>query len=448
MNSYKERIVELEAKVVRLEALIEKLLDHIDDLTHRKDSRNSSVPPSKDENRPLKTKSLRASKGKKVGGQPGHEGSTLEMTGSPDAIIEHQPKFCNHCGDDLSEKPATFIQRRQVVDIPPIITEFTEHRIFQKTCACGHHTKATFPSGVNSPISYGTEIQATIAYMHTRQYLPFERMSEFFFDVCNLKISQGTLCTLLKGFAEKARPAYGLIAQKVENGKLVGGDETGAKVNGKKGWFWTFQSQAATYITFSNNRGTATIEENFPKGFMNAILVHDCWRSYFQVKCKTHQICIPHLLRELVFFEERYGSKWAIDFKELLCQAMELKRDLSPPQYLQPIPKRDEIMERLSVLLLNSVPENRKDLCAFHKRMQKYKEYVFTFLFYDQVPPDNNASERAIRNVKVKQKVSGQFKTQNGAKCYAIIRSVTDTCIKNGQNVLNAFKTIAKLQPE
>lgn len=119
MNSDKKRIVELEAKVIRLESLVEKLLDKIDDLTHRKNSRNSSVSPSKDENRPLKTKNLRVNQGKKVGGQPGHEGSTLEMVENPDIIIEHKPDFCNHCGDDLSDEPAIFILRRQVVDIPP-----------------------------------------------------------------------------------------------------------------------------------------------------------------------------------------------------------------------------------------------------------------------------------------------------------------------------------------
>jgi transposase len=448
LNSDKKHIVELEAKVIRLESLVEKLLDKIDNLTHRKNSRNSSISPSNDQNRPLKTMSLRVKQGKKVGGQLGHEGSTLELVENPDIIIEHKPDFCNQCGEDLSDEPATFIQRRQVVDIPPIIPEFTEHRIFEKICTCGHHTKATFPNNVNSPISYGANIQATAAYMHTRQYLPFERMSEFFSDVCNLEISQGTLCSLLKRFAQKAQPAYELIAQKIENAIVVGGDETGAKVNGKKGWFWAFQNKVVTYITFSNNRGTATINENFPNGFINAIIVHDCWRSYFQINCKTHQICIPHLLRELLFFEERYQSQWAINLKELLLEALELKRNLTSIEYLNPILQRDNIIERLSVLLLNSVPKNRKDLAAFHKRILKYKQYVFTFLFHQEVPPDNNASERAIRNVKVKQKVSGQFKTQDGAQSYAIIRSVTDTCIKNGQNILDAFKTIAILQPE
>ena len=106
-----------------------------------------------------------------------------------------------------THQPATFILRRQLIDIPPIIPEFSEHHIFQKTRPCGHHTKALFPSGVNSPISYGPNIQATIAYILTRQYLSFERMSEFFSDVCNLEISQATLCALLKRFAQKAQPA-------------------------------------------------------------------------------------------------------------------------------------------------------------------------------------------------------------------------------------------------
>jgi hypothetical protein len=76
----------------------------------------------------------------------------------------------------------------------------------------------------------------------------------------------------------------------------------------------------------------------------------------------------------------------------LLYEAIELKGNLTSIQYLNPILQRDKIIEQLSVLLLTSVPKNRKDLCAFHKRIHKYKEYVFTFLFHEEVPPDNNAS--------------------------------------------------------
>ena len=200
-----------------------------------------------------------------------------------------------------------------------------------------------------------------------------------------------------------------------------------------------------TYIAFSKNRGFASIENNFSNGFRKSVLVHDCWSSHFKTVCKTHQLCTAHLLRELVFFEERYQSKWATDFKTLIHKALELKKNLTPQEYEKPTINRTEILLALNILLQTPVPKDQKDLCAFHKRKTKYKDYIFTFLFYEYVPPDNNGSERAIRNVKVKQKISGQFKTERGAQIYAIIRSVTYTCIKNGQNILFAFKTIAKL---
>jgi len=448
LNSDKKRIVELEAKVIRLESLIEKLLDKIEDLTHRKNSRNSSVSPSRDENRPLKNQSLRTKSNKKAGGQPGHEGTTLKMVENPDQIIYHKPDFCNCCGNDLSDKPEELLLKRQVVDIPVIFPKYTEHRIFKKTCSCGHQNKSVFPENVRATISYGVNIQATIAYMHTRQYLPFERMSEYFRDVCNLPISQGTIYNLLDGFALKAQPAYDLIAQKVSTEKVVGADETGIRVNGKNGWFWTWQSKFVTFVVFSKNRGTATIDTNFSQGFHEAVLVHDCWASHFQTQCKTHQLCIAHLLRELIFLEQRFESNWATNFKRTLYEALELKKNLDQEQYNNPILERDKIRISMEALLENPLPENQKKLRAFHKRMIKHKEYILTFLHHFHVPPDNNASERAIRNVKVKQKVSGQFKTENGAQIYAVIRSVTDTCIKNGQNILEAFKTIAILQAE
>jgi len=413
-----------------------------------KNSRNSSIPPSKDENRPFKTKSLRISSGKKSGGQTGHEGNTLVMTSEPDYIVDHKPAFCQNCGNDLSAFAGELISKRQMVDIPPIKPEFTEHRLFHVKCTCGHQAVSTFPDGVNAPIGYGPNVEAAVAYMHTRQYLPIERMSEYFSDICGLPISQGAICNILERFAQKATIAYKQIAQRLEESKVVGSDETGARVNGKKAWFWTWQNKMFTYIAFSFKRGTTAIIANFPNGFKNAILVHDCWKSHFETKVQKHQICIAHLLRELKFFEERYLSDWATLFKKLLLDALRIKDSLSPADYNTKLFQRTEIEQRLSVLLQTPIQINMKEVCSFQKRMIKYKDYILPFLYFHDVPPDNNGSERAIRNIKVKQKVSGQFKTQRGAIIYAIIRSVTDTCLKNGQNILSAFQTIAKLQPE
>jgi len=448
LNSDKKRIAELESKVIRLESIIITLLDKIEGLTHRKNSRNSSVPPSKDENRALKNQSLRAKSDKKVGGQTGHKGTTLKIVENPDQTIEYKPNFCNCCGNDLSNVQEELLLKRQVVDIPVIFPKYTEHRTFKKTCSCGHQNESAFPDNVRSTISYGANIQATIAYMHTRQYLPFERMSEFLKDVCNLPISQGTISNPLNSFALKARPAYDLIAEKVWNEKVVGTDQTGIKVNGKNNWFWTWQSKLSTYVVFSKNRGTATIKANFPEGFQDTVLVHDCWAGHFHTQCKTHRLCTAHLLRELIFLEQCFKSNWATNFKKLLHNALELKKNLNQEHYEHPVSERENIKIALLALLENPLPEKQKKLRAFHKRMIKHQEYILTFLHHFHVPPDNNASERAIRNVKVKQKVSGQFKTENGAQIYAVIRSVTDTCIKNGQNILGAFKTIAILKAE
>jgi len=455
LNSDKKRIAELEAKVINLELInlelmrkIEELMRKIEELSNPKNSHNSSVAPSKDENRVLKNQSLRDKTDKKVGGQNGHKGSTLRMVENPDITFIHEPNFCKNCGSDLKNVSSEFVSKRQIVDIPPIKPEFTEHQIFKKVCNCGFCNVSEFPVEVAHPISYGTNIQATIAYLHTRQYLPFARMSEFFSDFCNLSISQGTICNLLNKFAQKAQPAYNLIAQKLETEKVVGSDETGIKINGKKGWFWTWQNKALTFISYSENRGFDSIQTNFKNGFKQSVLVHDCWASHFKTDCKTHQICTAHLIRELVFFEEKYESNWATNFKRMLYNALEIKKELKPDDYSKKLKSRDTIFEKLSNLLEQTVPKKQKELFAFHNRMTKYKDYIFNFLHFYEVPPDNNGSERAIRNVKVKQKISGHFKTENGAQIFAIIRSVTDTCIKNGQNILDAFKTIAILQAE
>lgn len=431
-----------------LKLQVKFLISEIEKLKHPKNSNNSSLPPSKDDNRINKSRSLRTSSGKNVGGQQGHEGNTLTMTDTPDEIIEHKPHYCNHCGKDLTGIVSKEAMRRQVVDIPPIIPQYIEHRIFSCECSCGHITESSFPIGVNAPISYGSNIESVIAYLHTRQYLPFDRMREYFSDVCNLSISTGAISDILKRFSEKSLSSYEVIADKVKNSFVIGGDETGAKVNGKRGWFWTWQSKMATFITFSNNRGKNTIDGCFPDGFPKSIFVHDCWKSHFDTIATRHQLCTSHLLRELKYFEERYKSLWATKFKQLLLDALKLKESLAPTDYLQPISKRVDFENSLGRLLVSVIPENMKEVITFQKRMIKYRNYIFTFLYFQDVPPDNNASERAIRNIKVKQKVSGQFKTANGAQTYAIIRSITDTCIKNKQNILAAFKTIANLQPE
>ena len=441
-----KKIAQLTKRVEHLEQENDMLREKLAKYEHAKNSRNSSLPPSKDENRPLKTKSLRERTGKKPGGQPGHDGNTLKMTSTPDKITDHVPQYCSCCGQDISDLPCEVIGKRQVVDIPPVEPEYTEHRIYQKTCRCGHITKSDFPQGVNTPVSYGNNVESLIGYLHSRQYIPFDRMREIFHDLFTLPISEGGLHYIINRLAAKALPAYELIRNKIANSKVVGTDETGVKINGKKHWYWTWQNKKFTFIAVSENRGFETIRENFSHGFPKSILVHDCWKSHFQTQVHTHQLCLAHLFRELNYFTERYKDSWPGRLKKILKEAIEVKKQMSIGDYYQNYRPRSNIESLLDALLREVVNERHKELVSFKKRMVKYRAYLLNFLHYPNVPPDNNGSERAIRNVKVKQKISGQFKAMAGAKQFAVLRSITDTAIKNGKNVFNELVFIANFK--
>jgi transposase len=424
---------------LRLQAVEEKLARY----TTRKDSHNSSIPPSKDENRPNRTNSLREKSGKKPGGQPGHEGKTLQMSSNPDEIIDHRSSFCPHCGSDVSSLPAEISETRHVIDLPVIKQVVTEHRVYQYRCTCGHVFQSDFPVDVQWQVGYGKMLESLIGYFSVRQYLPFKRLQELLRDVFGISISEGGLHCLLNRLADKGVTAYEIIRQQVLNSPVIGTDETGMKINGKKHWFWTWQSKLATYIAASSNRGLHTIEQHVGEISETAVLVHDCWKAHFKTPVVRHQVCTVHLIRELKFLEELYKLAWPVRFRIMLVEAEQLKKRMTPAEYLYPIHGRSLLEKELNALLSEEIDPKYKELIAFQKRMVRYKDHVFTFLYDPAVPSHNNDSEKAIRNVKVKQKVSGQFKTQTGAENFAILRSIIDTAIKNKQDVLNALNVVA-----
>ena len=444
-NELVSLLFELQQEVQLLKEENKQLKEEILLLKHKKDSSNSSIPPSKDENRTLRTRSLRKITGKKPGGQKGHQGKTLEMTDTPDEIVEIKPDYCQCCGEPLDDIMGQIEETRQVLDIPPIKAIFTEYQVFSKKCKCGYATIPDFPQGVNAPVSYGQNIESLIGYFYARQYIPFARMQEIFNDVFNINISEGGIHYLLNRFADKVGPVYESIRERVQNSKVIGTDETGAKVNGKKQWFWTWQTSKLTYIAYSENRGKDTITSNFPLGFPNSTLVSDAWKAQLNTPARFHQCCLSHLQRNVKYLNELYqGNKWGNDFLELLYDSLELERNMDIPNYYGQNHERDKIIERFNQILFEPPDEKHKELYTFYNRILRDRHHIFTFLFIPEVPPDNNASERAIRNIKVKQKISGQFKIKKAAQNFAKIRSVIDTTIKNGLNVLEALSLISK----
>lgn len=410
-----------------------------------KNSGNSSKPPSTEIFPPKRTVSLRKASGRKPGGQPGHSGSTLKMVADPDVIDKRIPSYCKQCGTDLSDTPEEFIGKRQVIDIPPIVPVVTEQRIYGRICTCGHTTCGEYSNNAKAPVGYGENIESMVAYFHARQYLPVDRMKELFKDILGVPISTGGISHLLKRFSQKATPVHELIKEKLKSSAFVGSDETGCKVNGKLNWFWVWQSPELTYIAHSPSRGKKAIDDNFPQGFPNAILGSDAWKPQLSTPAKAYQLCTAHMLRELNYLKELYGKDpWAGHFSELLHKALKLRYTMGTDN--DPCWKKESaaIMDWFQELLTEPPDPENKKAYTFFKRILRNRESIFTFLTHIAVPPDNNSSERAIRNIKVKQKVSGQFKTDSAAMGFAKIRSVIDTTIKNSQNVMKALRLIAQ----
>jgi transposase len=438
-----QKIEQLEARVKTLEA--ENAL-----LKNKKNSNNSHIPPSQDQNRPRKNQSLREPTDRKAGGQPGHEGTTLECRSKVDETIKHSPAECSSCGSNLSNHPEQLVSTRQLIDIPTIVLKCIEHQVYKKQCSCGHTTVSDFPKHVANPVQYGPNVESLVGYLHARQYLPYARTKEFLNDVMGLPISTGGIHNILQRMAQKALPMYNAIKEKITQATCIGADETGVNINGKNHWAWTWQNETLTYILCAAGRGFNTIKEAFENGLPNAVLVHDRWPCHFQMDTKAHQICTAHLLRELNYINELYKDKctWAKNFKALLQDAIQLKKELTTADYYYPNIKRDVLFKKLTQWLLYPIDELHKKSKKLQKKLLAKQEYILYFLLQKNVTPDNNGSERAIRNIKVKQKISGQFKTLQSANHFAILRSVIDTTLKNGGSTLNALHLIATFGTE
>lgn len=379
---------------------------------------------------------MRQSSGKKTGGQPGHKGSTLQMCSNPDQIKKLMPAFCNCCGNDLSEVEGTLNSRRQVIDLPVIKPVVVEYQEYKKKCSCGHFQKGGYPTHLTNHVQYGSTITSMISYLSVYQYVPFKRMVTMFDQVFNLSMSQGTIANILQRMGEKSQPLYDTIQTAIAQGDVVGGDETGVKVNGDKNWAWVWQNGFLTFIAVSANRGKQTVQNLFPEGFKNAILCSDRWRTHLSTHAKGHQLCLAHLLRDLNYLIELENLPWAKQVKAIFQKAIKLKShcceyDPKNPDVLAIEALFDELMAK------QLDKEKSPKSIVFQKAMKDNRNSVFTFLYHKDVPPDNNGSERGIRNFKVKMKVSGQFKS--GQHSFAKLRSIIDTCIKRK---IPVFKTL------
>ena len=274
------------------------------------------------------------------------------MSANPDRIIEHIPKeICPQCGKIHANEQSRIIGKRQVIDVPPIKAYITEHQIFQTTCTCGYVSTGNFPAGVSAPVQYGNNLIALTAYLSSRQYVPYSRLSELVKCITNISMSEGTIFNLLNKAANIVLPIYQGIKEEITKASTVGGDESGVKVKNENYWAWTWQTILATYIVIAKSRGFVTVNKTFPNGFPNATYVSDSLSAQLKTFSKRHQLCLAHLLRELNYFEENYRHKWATDMKVLLKRAIMLKNIMTPEQYTEALEERTAILKEFENLI-------------------------------------------------------------------------------------------------
>ena len=435
----------LREEVKILTAKVEQLLKIIEDLGHKKNSQNSSLPPSSDITR--KNKSLRGRSNKKSGGQPGHKGSTLFQSKNPDIVTELKSNFCKVCGHDLSDANFEIKSRRQVVDIPPTQPVYHEYRQYSCNCPHCHNEQVTeFPPEISAPIQYGSSIQSLVSYLSVYQYIPYARLKELLSQIFHIHLSEGTIENLLLKASSKSEAVYHRIKEELKQSAVVGSDETGAKANGDKIWIWTWQNLLNTYLVPSANRGYKTIKGEFEEGLPLSVLVSDRLSAQLKTPAQGHQVCLAHLLREIIFIEEVENHLFAPEFNNLLRSIFEFKRN-QKYDYAVNSPETKPFEENLNIILALTISkEDYPKTATFQNSMIKVRNNILPCLYRKDIPPDNSGSERAVRNMKVKQKISGQFKT--GQKAFCILRSAIDTAKKRKCDIMDTLKLIMLINPK
>ena len=440
----------------RLTAMVQALSARVHELEGqlRKDSHNSSKPPSSD-GLAKKPKSLRQSSGRKPGAQVGHEGTTLKRVATPDVIVQHRlPEHCDGCGTRLGTQADVVIEeRRQVFDLIKPVLQVTEHLGYETVCRCGQRHRSIFPENVSAPVQYGPVIKSTLVYLTQQQLLPIARTTQILSDVFGVKLSAGSVQSSIAQAAQTLAPCVERIAVAVSASPVVHFDETGQRVGARLRWLHTAGTPVLTWYGAHDKRGQIAMDDFGILPTFEGVAVHDGWASYRNYAC-THALCNAHHLRELIYLEETTEQAWPRKMIDFMCRAKDqadaAKRAQRPLARTQLTGLRRQYKailaqgERDNPLSARTQPKQRgriKQSPAVNLllRLREHADDVLRFLTDVRVPFDNNLAERDIRMPKLKQKTSGCFRTITGAESFCTIRSYIATLRKQGRNVFHAL---------
>ena len=425
-----------------------------------KNSRNSSKPPSSDGlGKPApKPKSLRKRTGRRPGGQDGHEGRTLRQVAVPDREVPHEPGCCAGCRRPLAGRPVTGVQRRQEFDLPPLKIEVTEHQLIERECVCGQRTRGSAPDGVTAPVQYGPRIAAIIVYLYVGQFLSKKRTAQALAELFGTPLSEGTVSGIAARAADRLEGFLGHVREKLAAAAVAGFDETGFRVAGKLHWVHCARTETYTLICCHPRRGVAAMDAAGVLPAFRGVAVHDAWRPYDTYADADHQLCCAHVVRELVGVADLSpeGSWcWAaqaaealVGMQKLVAEAAAAGQDSADSAALA---EQIRLYRCAAQLGINQTAARSSKLMRAHNalahRLADRQEDYLRFTTDRRVPADNNGSERDIRMIKLRQKVSGCLRTLTGARQFCAIRSYLSTAAKHGVHFFDALVMLAQGRP-
>lgn len=445
-------ILLLQSQVEQLCKQNELLWSRVDELEDRlnKNSQNSNKPPSSDglRKKPSRRPAFTRKKGKKTGGQEGHQGKTLEFCSTPDFVEEHLPKQCG-CGEKLDKTKAEVVEKRQVFDLPKPKLEVSEHQKLACTCSkCGQINEGAFPQGINARVQYGTSVRALVVLLNIAFNLPLKKIQTLFGDLYGYAINDSTIINAVKKCYTNLESSEGAIKKNILQSIVAHFDETGLRVAGKLHWLHTCSTKLYTYFFIHAKRGKKALEDvaSLLPQFKNWA-IHDCWSSYFKFEECLHGLCGAHIIRELFALEEK-RIRWASWFRRYLFALYHLSEKGTKVLHTDQQKKALLLFEKIwdNANTIEPLPKKSKSGRGKPKatkgrnlliRLNKHQAAVLAFAFHEEVPFTNNQAERDLRPAKTKQKIAGSFRTFNGAENYARIFGFISTVRKNQSSVFN-----------
>jgi transposase len=457
-----------EAVVVLIEGIVkeqgkqvEKLIQRIEELENQKakSSKNSHKPPSGD-GFGKQTKSLRAKSNRRTGGQEGHKGGNLKWEEKADKIVRYEVTECGVCGEAISEISGEVVEKRQVHDLPAIKLQVTEHQIEKKYCPhCNLVTISKFPQTVKDWVQYGEGVKGLVTYLNQYQLIPSQRTQELMKDVFGCEIGEGTIYNQVQKCHEVLEPVEQQIKEKLQEAPVAHFDETGLRVKATNWWLHVSSTKTHTHYQIHQKRGKEAMDAIGILPNFKGKALHDGFKSYSQYEC-SHYLCNAHHLRELVFIHERFNQSWAEDMLKLLSKInhavkqakLDGKFALESSEINNFELKFQEVINLGYKANPEPIPEpktaktrgrqKRPKPLNLILRLDLLRQQALGFMYDFVVPFDNNLAERDIRMTKLKQKISGCFRSEDGANAFARIRGYISTLKKQGLDVLEALTNI------